>query len=84
MGPEREEVAGVWRKLHDEQLSGVYSPNIFRVVQSRRMRCAEDVTRVRDRRSAYRVLVVRLEGKRPLGRPRCTWEDNIKLDFQDV
>ena len=84
LGPERDEVTGVWRRLHDEQLNGVYSPNIIRVVESRRMRWAEDVTRMGDRRSSYRVLVVRLEGKRPLGRPRCTWEDNIKMDLQDV
>ena len=80
MGPERDEVTGVWRRLHDEQLNGVYSPNIIRVVKSRRMRWSEHVTRMGDR-SAYRVFVVRLEGKRSLGRPRRTWEGNIKMDL---
>jgi hypothetical protein len=65
-GPERDEVTGVWSRLHDEQLNGVYSPNIIRVVISNRMRWAGHMTRMGDRRGAYRVLDVRLEGKNHL------------------
>jgi len=60
------------------------SPNIVRVIKSRRMRWAGHVARMRERRGVYRVLVGKPEGKRPLGRPRRRWEDNIKLDLQEV
>jgi hypothetical protein len=76
-GDKRDEVTGEWRKLHNEELSDLYSlPNIVRVVKSRRMRWAGHV--------AYRVLVGKPEGKRPLGRPRRRWEDNINMDLQEV
>jgi len=71
--------------IHNEELSGVYSlPNIVRVVKSRRMRWAGHVARMGQGRGVHRVLVGKPEGKRPLGRPRRTWEDNIKMDLQEM
>ena len=70
---------------YNEELSDLYSlPNIVRVVKSRRMRWAGHVARMGERRGVHRVLVGKPEGKRPLGRPRRRWEDNIKLDLQEV
>jgi hypothetical protein len=84
-GPKRDEVRGEWRKLHNEELNDVYSlPNIVRVVKSRRMRWAGHVARMGEGRGVYRVLVGKPEGKRPLGRPRRRWENNIKTDLQEV
>jgi hypothetical protein len=84
-GPKREEVTGEWQKLHNEELNDLYSsPNIVRVIQSRRIRWAGHVARMREGRGVYRVLVGKLEGKRALGRPRRRWEDNIKMDLQEV
>ena len=84
-GPKRDEVTSEWRKLHNEELNDLYSlPNIVQVIKSRRMRWAGHVAHVVERRGIYRVVVVKLEGKRPLGRPRCRWEDNIKLDLWEV
>ena len=84
-GPNRDEVTGEWRKLHNEELSDLYSlPNIVRVVKSRRMRWAGHVARMVEGRGLHRVLVGRTEGKRPLGRSRRRWEDNIKMDHQEV
>ena len=84
-GPKREEVTGEWRKLHNEELSDLYSlPNIVRVVKSRRMRWAGHVARMGEGRDVHRVLVGKPEGKRPLGRSRRRWEDNIKMDLQEV
>jgi hypothetical protein len=68
-GPERDEVTGEWRELHNEELNDLHSTNIFRVIKSRRMRRAWQVARMGESRGAYRVLVGKLEGKRPLGRP---------------
>jgi hypothetical protein len=69
-GPKRGEVTGVWRKLHNEELHDLYSPpNIGRVIKSRRMRWAWHVAWMGEGRGVYRVLVGKLEGKRPLGRP---------------
>jgi hypothetical protein len=83
-GPKREE-DGSWRKLHNDELHSLYSsPNIFRVIKSRRMRWAGHVTRMGEGRGVYRVLVGRPEGKRPLGRSRRRWEDNIKLDLKVI
>ena len=74
-----------WRKLHNEKLNALYSsPNIVRVIQSRRMRWAGHVARMGERRAVYRVLVRKPEGKGPLGRRRRRWEDNIKIDLEDV
>jgi hypothetical protein len=85
-GPKRVEITQVLRRLHNEEhLSDLYcSPNFIRVIKSRKIKCAGHVARVGDRRGAYRVSVGRSEGRRPLGRPGVRWEDNIKMDFQDV
>ena len=83
-GPKRDEVTGEWRKLHNEELHDLYSPNIVRLIKSRRMRWAGHVARMGEWRGVYRVLVGEPEGKRPLGRPRRGWEDNIKMDLQEV
>ena len=83
-GPKRDEVTGKWRKLHNE-LNDLYcSPNIVRMIKSRRMRWAGHVACMGEGRGVYRVLVGKPEGKRPLGRPRRRWEDNIKMYFQEV
>jgi len=84
-GPKRDEVTGEWRKLHNEELNDMYSlPNIVRVVKSRRIRWAGHVVRMGEDRVVQRVLVGKPEGKRPLGRSRRRWEDNIKMDLQEV
>jgi hypothetical protein len=71
--------------LHNDELHSLYSsPNIVRVIKSRKMRWAGHVARMGQGRGVYRVLVGRPEGKRPLGRPRCSWEDNIKLDLREI
>jgi hypothetical protein len=78
-GPQRDEVTEEWRGLHNKELYALYSsPNIIRVIKSRRLRWAGHVARMQERRDAYRVLVGKSGGRRPLGRPRCRWEDNIK------
>jgi hypothetical protein len=76
-GPKREE-DGSWTKLHNDELHSLYpSPNNVRMIKSRRMRWVGHVVHMREGRGVYRVLVGRPEGKRPLGRPRHQWEDNI-------
>ncbi|KAJ4429544.1 hypothetical protein ANN_21713 [Periplaneta americana] len=84
-GAKRDEVTGEWRKLHNTELHALYSsPDIIRNIKSRRLRWAGYVARMGESRNAYRVLVGRPEGKRPLGRPRRRWEDNIKMDLREV
>jgi len=84
-GPKRDEVTGEWRKLHNEELNDPYSlANIVRVVKSRRMRWAGHVARIGEDRGVRSVLVGKPEGKRPLGRPRRSWKDNIKMDLKEV
>jgi len=84
-GLKRDEVTGEWRKLHNEGLSDLYSlPNIVRVVKLRRMRRERHVACMEEGRGAHRVLVGKRDGKRPMWRPRCRWEDNIKMDLQEV
>ena len=84
-GPKRDEVTGEWRKLHNEELNDLYSlPNIVRLVKSRRMRWAGHVARMGEARVVQRMLVGKPEGKRPFGRPRRSWKDNIKKDLQEV
>jgi hypothetical protein len=84
-GLKRDEVTGGWRKLHTEELNGLYSsPSIVRVIKARRMRWAGHVARMGEVRGAYNILVGRPEGRRPLGRPRRRWEDNIKMDFREI
>jgi hypothetical protein len=84
-GPRREEVTGDWRKLHNEELHELYSsPNIIRMIKSVRMRWAGHVARMGETRNAYRILVGKPEGKRPLGRPRRRWVHNIKMAFREI
>jgi hypothetical protein len=74
-----------WIKLHNNELHSLYSsPNIVGVIKSRRMRWAGHMACMGEGRGVYRVLVGRPKGKRPLGRPRCRWEDNIKLDLREM
>jgi hypothetical protein len=80
-GPKSDEVVGGWRTLRNEELHNLYwSPSLIRNVKSRSMRWAGHVARTG--RNAYRILVGKPEGKRPLGRPRRRWEDNIKMDLR--
>jgi len=84
-GPRRDEVTEEWRRLHNEELNDLYSsPNIVRVIKSRRMRWAGHVASMGDDRGMYRVLVRKPEGRRPLERPRHRWVDNIRMDLQEV
>jgi hypothetical protein len=84
-GPKRDEVTGEWRRLHNEKLNVLYSSsNIIWVIKSRRMRWAGHIAHMGEGRGAYRILVGRPEGRRPLGRPRHRWEVNIKMDLQEV
>jgi hypothetical protein len=84
-GPEREEEMGDWRKLHTEELNDLYSsPYIVWEIKSRRMRWAGHVAHMGEKRGIYRILVGKPEGKRPLGRPRHRWEDNIKMDLKEM
>jgi hypothetical protein len=82
-GPRRDEVTGDWRRVHNEELNDLYSSNIVWVIKSRRMRWAGRVARMGEERGAYRVLVAKLEGKRPMGRPRRRWVD-IRMNLQEV
>jgi hypothetical protein len=78
-------VTGVWRKLHNEELHKLYSlPSIIGMIKSRRMRRAGDVACMGAQRNAYRILVGNPEGKRPIGRPRHRWVDNIKMDLREI
>jgi transcription termination factor 2 len=73
------------KKLHNEELHNLYSsPNIIRMIKSRRMRWAGHVARMGETRNAYRIFVGKPEGKRPLGRPRRRWVDNIKIDLREI
>jgi hypothetical protein len=84
-GPKRDEVTAGWRKLHNEELHDLYSsPNIIRIMKSRRMRWAGHVARVREKKNTYRLLVGKPEGKRPLGRPRLRCVYNIKMDLLEI
>ena len=83
--PRRDEVTGEWRRLYNEELNELYcSPNIVRVIKSRRMRWAGHVASMGEERAAYWFLVGKPERKRPLGRPRRRWMDNIRMDLQEV
>ena len=80
-GPKRDKIEEEWRQLHNELNELYSSPNIVRVIKSRRMRWVGHVAYMGERRDVYRVLVGKPEGKRPPGRPRRRWEDNIKMDL---
>jgi hypothetical protein len=83
--PKRDEETGGWRKLHNEEFHNLYSsPSIIRIIKSRRMRWAGHVVRMGEERNACRTLVGKPEGKRPLGRPRRRWVDNIKMDLREI
>jgi hypothetical protein len=85
VGPNRDEATGDWRKLHNEELHNMYSsPNIIRTIKLRRMRCSGHVPRMGEKRNAYRRFLGKPEGKRPLGRPRRKWVDNIKIDLRET
>ena len=84
-GPRRDEVTGEWGRLHNEEQSDLYSsPNIVRVIKWRSMRLAGHVARMGEERGVHRVLVGKPVGRRQLGRPRCRWADNIRMDLQEV
>jgi hypothetical protein len=75
---------GIWRRLLSEELHNLYiSPNIIKVIKLKKVRWVRHVSSMREMRNAYKILVRKLEGKRPHGRPRCRWEDNIR-DLRDV
>jgi hypothetical protein len=82
-GPKRDDVVDNWGKLHNEELHKFYSSlNIIRMIKSRRMRWAGHLIRMGKTRNGYWILVGKPEGKRPLGRPRCRWVDNIKMNLR--
>jgi hypothetical protein len=85
-GPKRDEVTGEWGKLHNKELHDLYSsPSIIRIIKSRMMSWAGHVARMgKKKKNAYRLLVGKPEGKRPLGRPRRRWVDNIRMDLGEV
>jgi hypothetical protein len=84
-GPKKDEVKGEWGILHNEELHDLYSlPSIIRIIKLRRMRWAGRVARMGEKRNAYRLLVGKPEGKRPLGRPRHSWVDNIRMDLGEA
>jgi hypothetical protein len=83
--PKRDEMTRDWGKLHNEELHNLYSsPNIIRMIKSRRIRCVGHVARMGETRNAYRILVGKPEGKSPLGRPRRRWVDNIKMYLREI
>jgi hypothetical protein len=84
-GPKRDEVTGEWRKLHNGELHDLYSsPSIIKMVKTRGMRWAGHVARMGEKRNVYRLLVGKPEGRRPLGRARRRWLDNIRMDLVEV
>jgi hypothetical protein len=84
-GRKRDEVTGEWRKLHNEELHDLYSsPIIIRIKKARLMRWAGHVARMGEERNAYRLLVGKLEGTRPLGRPKRRWLNNIRMDLVEL
>jgi hypothetical protein len=84
-GPKSDEVKGGWRKLHNEELHDLHSsPSKIRIIKSRRVRWAWHVARVGEKRNVYKLSVGKPEGKRPLGRPRRRWADNIKMGLLEL
>jgi hypothetical protein len=85
-GPQRDDVTGEWRKLHNEELHNLYSSSLdfIRKIKSRRMRWAGHVARMGEERKLYKVLVGKPEGKRPLGRPRRRWDDGIRMGLRET
>jgi hypothetical protein len=84
-GPKKDDVTGEWTKLHNKELHDLYSsPSIIRIIKSRRTRWAGHGARMGEKRNAYRLLMGKPKGKRPLGRPRRRWVDNIRMDVGEV
>ena len=84
-GAKKDDITGEWRKLHNAELHALYSsPNIIRSLKSRRLRWPGHVARMEQSRNSYRVLMGKPEGKRPFGKIRRRWEDNIKMDLREV
>jgi hypothetical protein len=84
-GPKRDRVTGGWIKLHNEELHNLHSsPSVIRIIVSRRMRWVGHVARMGEKKNVYRLLVGKPDGKRPLGRPRRRWMDNIKMDLLEI
>jgi hypothetical protein len=84
-GSKNDDVIKGWRNLHNEELHNLYSsPSIIRMIKSRTMRGEGHVARMGDKRNAYRTLVGKPEGKRPLGRHKRRWEDNNKMDLREI
>jgi hypothetical protein len=84
-GPKRDEVTGDWRKVRNEEFLNLFSsPSIIRMIKPRRMRWAGHVARMRAKRNAYRILVEKTEGNKPLESPRLRWVDNIKIDLREI
>jgi hypothetical protein len=85
VGPKRDGVTRGWRRLYNEEVHNLYySPSVIRIIKSRRMRWAGHVARMGEKRNVYRLLLGKPEGKRPLGRPRRRWMDNIKIDLLEI
>jgi hypothetical protein len=84
-GPKRDDITGEWRKLHNEELHNLYSsPDIITQTKSRIMKSSGHVAQMGEERNVYRVLVVKPQGKRPLGRPRHIWEDGLRLHPREM
>jgi hypothetical protein len=84
-GPKWDEVTGEWKRLHNKELYALYSsPNFIQVIKSRRLRWTGHLARMGESRGAYRALVGKPERRKPLGRPRLSWEDNTKMDLREV
>jgi hypothetical protein len=85
LGLKIDEMTGGWRKLHSKELHNLYSSrSVIRMIKSGRMKWAGHVARMREKRNAYRIWVGKPEGKRPLGRPRRRWVENIKMDIREI
>jgi hypothetical protein len=84
-GPNSDEVTGEWKKLLNKELHNLYlSPDIIRQIKSRRMRWTEYVSRMGEERKVYKILVGKPEGKRPLGKPRCRWENGVRMNLREI
>ena len=80
-----DKITGEWRKLHNAELHQLYnSPDIINVIKSRRLKWAGHAARMDEDRTAYKILIFKPDGKRPLGRPRSRWEDNIRMDLNEM
>jgi len=82
--PKREEEAGGWRRLHNEELHNFVSPNIIRVIKSRRIKWIGHVSWMEEMRNVYNSLVGKTEKERPLGRNSCRWYNNIGMDIKEI